>query len=89
LPVIDAVLRAIDGIVTLVLAVVGATIRPVTYAVTALLAEILLVFNAVGNVVSSVDSPFHTIIDTSGNHDWRPKPLSFAAREAWQHGKMA
>ena len=62
-PVVDAVLRPINGVLTFVLSIIEATIRSLTDAIPAFFTEVLLVLNAISGVVHGIVSALDACVD--------------------------
>ena len=82
MPVIDAVFRPIDGIVTFVLSVVGTAVRSIADTVPASFAVILLVIDTIGGIVYGIMPSLDACTDPGRENYWCWQLLPIIPRDA-------
>ena len=82
LSVVHPVFRPVDGILTLVLSVVGTAVRSITDTVPALFAKVLLVIDTIGGIVDSIMPSLDASADSGGQDDRYRRLLLGILRDA-------
>ena len=82
LSVVHPVFRPVDGILTLVLSVVGTAVRSVTDTVSPFFTKVLLVIDTIGGIVYGIMSSLDASADPGREDYWRYQLLPCIPRDA-------